>query len=84
MLIGLSEQPATFTPLRIAREGISIIPSIIYQHPTDFRRTIDLIQRQVVTPSTIISGYYPLAQLQIAFEQAVTGNESKLIIELPA
>ncbi len=84
VLIGLSEQHATFTPLRMAREGISIIPSIIYQHPTDFRRTIDLIQRQVVTPSTIISGYYPLAQLQTAFEQAVTGNESKLIIELPA
>jgi threonine dehydrogenase-like Zn-dependent dehydrogenase len=83
ILVGLSEQPATFIPLRIAREGISIIPSIIYQHPTDFRRTIDLIQRKVVAPSRIISGYYPLTQLQAAFEQAVTGDESKLVIELP-
>ncbi len=83
VLVGLSEQAATFTPLRIAREGITLLPSIIYRHPTDFQRTIDLIQRQVVRPSTIISGYYPLAQLREAFEIAATGTESKLIIKLP-
>ncbi len=81
VLVGLSEQAATFTPLRIAREGITLLPSLIYQHPTDFRRTIDLIQRRVIRPSTIISGYYPLGQLQEAFDTAAAGTESKLIIE---
>ena len=84
VLVGLSEQAATFTPLRIAREGISILPSIIYRHPTDFRHTIDLIQQQTIRPSTIISGYYPLAHLQEAFDTAAAGTESKLIVELPS
>ncbi|GAB3993420.1 Zn-dependent oxidoreductase [Spirosoma daeguense] len=82
VLVGLSEKPAQFTPLKIAREGITIVPSIIYQHPTDFRRTIELIRRKQISPSTIISGYYPIDHLQEAFEKAVTGSESKLIIEL--
>ncbi len=82
ILVGLSEQAATFTPLRIAREGITLLPSLIYQHPTDFRRTIDLIRQQTIRPSTIISGYYPLDQLQEAFDTAAAGTESKLIIEL--
>lgn len=82
ILVGLSEQPAQFTPLRMAREGISLIPSIIYRHPTDFRRTLDLIARQTITPSAIISGTYPLDRLQSAFEQAITGHESKLIVDI--
>ena len=82
VLVGLSEKPAQFTPLKIAREGITIVPSIIYQHPTDFRRTIELIRRKMISPSTIISGYYPLDHIQEAFEKAATGSESKLIIEL--
>ncbi|QJD81411.1 alcohol dehydrogenase catalytic domain-containing protein [Spirosoma rhododendri] len=84
VLLGLSEKHAQFTPLKIAREGITIVPSLIYQHPTDFRRTIELIRRQQITPATIISGYYPLNDIQAAFERAATGEESKLIIDLTA
>lgn len=80
VLVGLSERPAEFTPLRIAREGITFVPSIIYHHPTDFKRTLQLIQRKVVTPSNIISSFAPLNELQTALEKAASGDESKIVV----
>ncbi|MFN8357216.1 MAG: alcohol dehydrogenase catalytic domain-containing protein [Spirosomataceae bacterium] len=82
VLVGLSANLASFTPLKIAREGITIIPSIIYHHPTDFKRTLQLIQHKVVSPSSIISSYATLDTLQEALEQAATGNESKIVIRV--
>ncbi len=73
---------ATFQPLKLVREGISIIPSIIYNHPTDFKDVIELIQHKVIQPGQIISGYYPLDQLQEAFMLASKGSEAKLIIQI--
>ena len=80
VLVGLSEKSAEFTPLRIAREGITFVPSIIYDHPTDFKRTLQLIQRKVVTPSNIISSFAPLNELQTALEKAASGDESKIVV----
>ncbi|WP_428663962.1 zinc-dependent alcohol dehydrogenase [Runella sp.] len=80
VLVGLSAKPATFTPLKIAREGIHIIPSIIYDHPLDFKRTIQLIAAGIVRPSFIISRFMPLYQLQTALEFAAAGEDSKIII----
>lgn len=82
ILVGLSEKPATFTPLRLTREGISIIPSIIYNHPVDFRRTLRLIESGIIRPGFIVSGYWPLEQLQAALETAAQGSESKLIVTI--
>ena len=82
ILVGLSEQLATFQPLKLVREGISIIPSLIYKHPTDFKDVIELIQHKVIQPGQIISGYYPLDQLQEAFMLASKGSEAKLIIQI--
>lgn len=82
ILAGLSEKLATFQPLKIVREGIHIVPSIIYDHPIDFRRAIQLIQSKVIQPGKIISGTFKLQQLQEALELAATGNETKLIISL--
>ena len=82
ILLGLSEKLATFQPLKITREGIRIIPSIIYDHPVDFKRTIQLIQSKKIQPGKIISGNYNLQQLQTAFEEAASGAASKLIITI--
>lgn len=82
VLVGLAEKPASFTPLKIAREGISIIPSLIYDHPTDFRRTIRLIEAGVIQPGQIISRSMPLDELQQALELAAEGTESKIIIQI--
>lgn len=82
VLVGLSEKPASFTPLKIAREGITLLPSIIYHHPTDFRRTIRLIRNRVIHPGRIISGHAPLDGIQQAMERASGGNESKIIVDI--
>jgi threonine dehydrogenase-like Zn-dependent dehydrogenase len=84
VLVGLSGGLATFTPLKIAREGIHIVPSIIYDHPFDFQRTLQLIRSKVIQPSLIISSYSTLHELQTALELAATGNESKIIVNITA
>ena len=82
VLVGLSEKQATFQPLKIAREGIAVIPSIIYQHPFDFQRIIRLIEANVVHPGLIISGRYPLTKIQQALESASAGTHSKIVIDI--
>lgn len=82
VLVGLSGGLATFTPLKIAREGIQIVPSIIYDHPFDFQRTLQLIRSKVIQPSLIISSYTTLHELQTALELAATGNESKIVVNI--
>ncbi len=82
ILVGLSEKPAHFTPLKIAREGISILPSIIYKNPTDFKRAIQLIKTSLINPSFIISSYSTFQNIQQAFEIASKGHESKIVIEI--
>lgn len=80
VLVGLSEKNATFRPLKIAREGITIVPSIIYDHPFDFKRVIQLIASKIIQPSMIISSYEPLSNISAALERAAQGNESKIVI----
>lgn len=80
VLVGLAEKNATFTPLKIAREGITIIPSIIYDHPVDFRRTLRLIEAGIIRPGFIVSRHMVLADLQDALEMAATGDEPKIVI----
>lgn len=81
ILLGLSEKPARFQPLKITRENISIRGSIIYNHPTDFKEVIQLIENDVLQPGMIISEYYPLAQLQGALIKAAAGHAGKIIID---
>ncbi|MER0441544.1 alcohol dehydrogenase catalytic domain-containing protein [Emticicia sp. W12TSBA100-4] len=84
VLVGLSGNLATFTPLKIAREGIQIVPSIIYDHPFDFARALQLIRSNIIRPSFIISSYASLENLQSALELAATGNESKIVVNITA
>jgi L-iditol 2-dehydrogenase len=80
VLVGLSGSLATFKPLKIAREGITIVPSIIYDHPFDFKRTIQLIESKIIRPSFIISRYMDLNDIQSALEIAAKGDDSKIVI----
>ena len=82
VLLGLSEKQATFQLLKITHEGIHIVPSIIYQHPFDFRQVIQLVEAKVVSPGLIISGNYPLDKIQQAMERASTCNEIKIVVEI--
>ncbi len=81
ILVGLSGGLSTFTPLKIAREGIHIVPSIIYDHPADFRRAIQLIRSGIISPRKIISRTLSIDDLQSALELAAKGDENKIVIE---
>lgn len=80
VLVGLSEKEANFQPLKIAREGITIVPSLIYDHPFDYRRTIQLIKTKVIQPGFIISNNTEIDNLQDALQLAAKGDESKIVL----
>jgi len=82
ILVGLAQTPAEFTPLNLTRKGVSIIPSMIYDHPSDFRNTIELMNNNMIDPNIIISGRYPLADAEQALSRAHQGQDTKLIIDI--
>jgi L-iditol 2-dehydrogenase len=82
VMTGLSTNKAFFQPLRLVREGITIIPSLIYHHPTDFQAVIRLIELEKIHPGRIISSYEPLINLQTALERAASGGETKVVIKI--
>jgi len=55
ILLGLSASPVTFMPMRIVREGINIHTSMIYDHPADFARAIDLVAGGKLHPARIVT-----------------------------
>lgn len=82
VILGLSGKPAEFTSLYTTRGGINIIGSMIYDHPADFRRTINLLKSGVLRPSQFITGRVPLTDLQSGIERASKGKDIKIIVEV--
>jgi L-iditol 2-dehydrogenase len=82
MLLGLSEKPASFIPMELTKKGIQINTSIIYDHPSDYERTIRMVQHGVIHPGFIVSRYYSLQKVQQALNEASEGKESKIVIKI--
>ncbi len=53
--LGLGTAPAELLPLDFVRRGLTLVGSLIYDHPTDFQLAIDLVQRRQVQPSALAS-----------------------------
>jgi threonine dehydrogenase-like Zn-dependent dehydrogenase len=81
ILLGLSEAGAVFNPRLISRKGNNILPSLIYDHPFDFKRCIRLIECGLIKPGFIVSRFYSLKNLHEALTEAVKGEESKIVIK---
>jgi L-iditol 2-dehydrogenase len=79
LLLGITTTPASFVPIKIVREGIHIIPSLIYDHPGDFERTINLVSSGTLSPSKIITDTVPFNSLEKAIKIACTGQSAKII-----
>ncbi len=82
ILLGMADSGAIFSPRLISRKGNNIIPSLVYDHPYDFKRCIRLIDYGIIKPGFIVSGFYALENLQEALAEAVTGNEIKIVISI--
>lgn len=81
ILLGLSENMASFSPKLISRKGNNIVPSLIYDHPFDFKRCIRLIGSGKISPGFIITSRYRLENLQEALTEAVNGDQIKIVVE---
>ena len=78
MLLGMAASPASFVPVRLVREGITIEPSLIYDHPADFARAIALVASGVLEPSTVVSDTFEFDSIGRALELASTGYAGKI------
>lgn len=78
ILLGLSSAPASFVPLRVVREGIRVLPSLIYDHPADFARSIALAAEGALRPSRIVSETVPFGSIARALEISATGKAGKV------
>ena len=84
ILIGLSASPASFQPLRFVREGLHLSGSLIYDHPSDFKKAISLVEGKVLSPSAIVSDTFPFESIQEAMQTAATGEAGKVLLDMRA
>ena len=82
MLLGLSATPASFIPMRLVREGINLRTSMIYDHPSDFKSVIDLVAKEVLHPSRVVTHTFPFEKIEEALRLAGTGGAGKIHIEM--
>lgn len=82
VMVGLATAPLQLTPIDIIRRGISLIPSLIYEHPRDFPETIDLIASGRITPAEIVSNIYALPDAATAIARTASGDETKALVRI--
>ncbi len=82
IVLGLSEDPASFSPRLLSQKGNRIIPSLIYDHPVDFQRGIDLVEKGIINPGFVVTRYYSLEELPEALNEAQKGREVKIVIRV--
>ena len=72
VLVGVGPDPIPLSSERVVRGGIRIIGSMIYDHPTDFPHTIDLVARGAVHPQRVLGPAHVLEEAATAFATAAT------------
>jgi L-iditol 2-dehydrogenase len=80
VMLGLSTSQASFVPLKLVREEIRVSGSIIYDHPTDFARTIALVEKKILSPKKIVSHTFPFNEISPALQLASTGEVGKVLL----
>jgi 4-hydroxyphenylpyruvate dioxygenase/2-desacetyl-2-hydroxyethyl bacteriochlorophyllide A dehydrogenase len=81
IVVGLSENFSSFSEFQVARRGLSLIPSMIYDHPQDFKRAIQLIASGKINPSKIISRRLSFDNVDEALEAASQGYDTKVVMD---
>lgn len=81
VVVGLAGQTSVLTEFQLARQGIQVLSSIIYQHPIDFQRVIRLLDMGFIHPSEIIGARYDFGALEQGMEMACSGVWGKVVLE---
>jgi threonine dehydrogenase-like Zn-dependent dehydrogenase len=74
MLVGLSTKDVSFNPLRFVRQEMEVRGSLIYEHPVDFARTIDLVASGKLTPGATAGQPQPLESVPALLEAMEAGK----------
>ncbi len=82
ILVGLASSQANFTPLKFVREELRVSGSIIYNHPSDFARTIALVEKKVLSPKQIVTHTFPFGEINQALQLASTGKVGKVLLTM--
>lgn len=82
ILLGLSASPASFIPMRLVREGINVYTSMIYDHPADFARTIELVVEGKMHPGRVVTDTFSFDSIAQALTLAGTGEAGKIHIKM--
>ena len=80
-LLGISDEQLPVTYRTAVRRQWSLLGSLIYDHPHDFRKARDLVASGELTPASVVDASYPLADVAIAFADAKTrGGRCHLVL----
>ncbi len=79
VLIGFGHHPVLVDTVRIVRQRLRIQGSIIYEHPSDFHSTVDLVAGGSVHPGRVIKREFELSEADQALRTAPTLPGKSLI-----
>jgi L-iditol 2-dehydrogenase len=82
VLVGLAAKPVPVVPLRFVRRGLSLFGSLIYDHPTDFERTIELVRAGRARPSAVVATVRKLEQATEAVQFVAAGTGGKALVDV--
>jgi len=69
-LLGISEEKLSITYRTAVRRQLSLLGSLIYDHPHDFRKARDLVASGELSPSAVVDATYPIEDAPLAFADA--------------
>jgi 2-desacetyl-2-hydroxyethyl bacteriochlorophyllide A dehydrogenase len=72
LVLGLDSRPFELSAQKLVRRQLVLQGSLTYDHPTDFRNVVDLVQEGLVSPGSIVTEEYPLEEAERAFESSET------------
>ena len=68
--------------MRLVREGINVCTSMIYDHPADFERTIELVAEGNLHPSCVVTDTFSFEAVAQALRLAGTGESGKIHVKM--
>jgi alcohol dehydrogenase/L-iditol 2-dehydrogenase len=83
VLIGISTQPLDVAMSTLVYRQLTLVGSLIYDHPHDFADTITALERDDVAPHRVLQAAFPLTEAAAAFA-SVPSVPGKCWIDLTA
>lgn len=78
--LGITGDPVSFYPIHLVRNEITLFGSIIYTLQ-DFADAIGFLNNPAFYVDPVISKFVPYSQYQSAFDDALSGNFAKIILD---